>query len=70
MLPVCSQSQKFSDFYQDYFTKTLTLEVDSIMIVKQKIKGMENIPPDQQSLVFADKQVENSLTLLRVWHLK
>ena len=49
-------------------SKTPTFEVadsaDSIMTVKQKIEGMENIPPDQQSLVFAGKQVENSITLI------
>ena len=49
-------------------SKTLTLEVDSadsIIIVKQKIKSMDNIIlPVQQSLVFAGKQVENSLTLI------
>ena len=36
-------------------SKTLTLEVDSadsIMIVKQKITGMENILPVQQSIAF------------------
>ena len=58
-------------FYQDYMytSKTLTLEVDSadsIMIVKQMIKDIENIPPVQQSLVFTGKQVENSLTLIMI----
>ena len=47
-------------------SKTLTLEVDSadsIIIVKQKIEVMENIPPLQ--VVFVGKQVENSqLTLI------
>lgn len=65
-LALCVNAAAMQIFVKTLTGKTITLEVeptDAVLAVKAKVQEREGIPPEQQQLIFAGKQLEDSKML-------